>query len=127
MLDEAGHLTSIKRYTITYLFDSVYIGGDVGGQHFSIAGFFAHQPLPEGFTHFGGEHPLKRVHSNQSLNDVLAFLGNVVVEVLEMSFSDFLEKLALVFCAEWVVALKNHEKEDAKAPEIGVDGHMILF
>lgn len=44
-----------------------------------------------------------------------------------MSFSDFLEELALVFCAEWVVALKDHEVEDAKAPEIRVEGHVILF
>ena len=125
MFDEAGLMTA-KRSSILHLC-SVDIGGEVGGEHLGVAGLLAHQPLPEGLAHLGRRHPLHRVHPDQPLDHVSALLGDVVVQVLEVALADLLEQLALALCAEWVVALQDHEEEDAEAPQVGVDGHVVPF
>lgn len=50
-----------------------------------------------------------RVHTDQTLNHMPGFLGDVLVDVLKLAFFYLLEEVALALGSEWVVPLKDHE------------------
>lgn len=53
------------------------------------------------------------IHSDQSLDHVPRFLGDVLVDVLEVAFLYLLEEVALVLGSERIVSLQDNEQEDA--------------
>jgi hypothetical protein len=67
------------------------------------------------------------VDPEEALDEFLALLGGVVVDVLEAATLDLLEELLLALGAEGVVALQHHVEEDAQRPHVGVDGRVVYF
>lgn len=49
------------------------------------------------------------VHTDQSLNHMPGFLGDVLVDILKMAFFYLLEEVGLALGSEWVVSLQDHE------------------
>ena len=66
--------------------------------------FLLAKPLALG-QHFLNSQPFQVVDSQQALNQLLALLGSVVVDVLKVPSFDFFEKLLLVLGAKGIVAL----------------------
>lgn len=71
--------------------------------------------------------PIQMVHLQQPLDQSLALLRDIVVDVLETSLSDLLEELGLALGAEGVVALQHHVEEDAQRPHVCVDGTVVYL
>ena len=95
------------------------VGGVVGGKVVlrCIAGLgLPQKPVPKGLVHFFGIHAFERVHSDQAFDHMARPFGDVLVDVLELSFANLVEKLVLLFGPEGVVALQHHEEEDAQTP-----------
>jgi hypothetical protein len=44
------------------------------------------------------------------------FLADILVDVFELAFSYFLEKVRLVLCSERVVSLQNNEQKYSQTP-----------
>lgn len=65
------------------------------------------------------------VDSQQTLDEFLALVGGVVVDVLELPTFDLLEEFLLALGAEGVVALQHHVEENAQRPHVGVDGRVV--
>lgn len=53
-------------------------------------------------------------HLQQTFDHLLALLGDVRNEVLEVTAADLLEELGLVLCAEGVIALEEDVEEDSE-------------
>lgn len=49
----------------------------------------------------------------QPFDQSFALLRNIIVDVFEIAFSDFLEELSLAFGAEGVIALQHHVEKNA--------------
>lgn len=49
------------------------------------------------------------VHTDQTLNHMPGFLGDVLVDVLKLAFFYLLEEVGLALGSEWVVPLQNDE------------------
>ena len=49
------------------------------------------------------------------------------MDVLEVTFPYFLEKIVFILGSEGIVSLENDEQKHTKTPQISVDGYMISF
>ena len=70
---------------------------------------------------------LQRVHSQQTLNEFLALLTNVTVDILEMPLTYLVEQVVLILSTEGVVALQHDIIENTEGPHVGVDGRVVYL
>lgn len=85
-----------------------------------------HQPRPILIgKHIVDSHSLQRLHLQESLDELLAFLGNVIVYVCKLTFLDFIEQLCLRLGPERVVPLQHHVKEDTQRPHVCVNRTVV--
>jgi hypothetical protein len=68
-----------------------------------------------------------RIYSEEGLDKLFTLVRNVVVNVLELSFFNFLKKLVFVFSAEGVISLKHNIVQNAQRPHVSINWAMIDF
>ena len=86
------------------------------------------QPGPVFFgQNFMNGKSIMRVNLQKILNKLLTFLGNIVVDILEVPFFYLLEEFILTLSSERVVPLEHHVEENPQRPHISVDGRMVNF
>jgi hypothetical protein len=68
-----------------------------------------------------------RINFEKTFDKLFTFVRNIVVNILKLSFFDFLKELILIFGTEWIISLEHYIKENSKRPHIRVDWGMIKF
>lgn len=63
------------------------------------------EPLPKALVHLSSRHSLKGIYFNQLLYNMFWSLRNIAVNVLKMTFFDFLEKVVFMPSPKGVIAL----------------------
>ena len=68
-----------------------------------------------------------RVNSKKGFDELSTFVGDIIVNVLKLSFFDFFKKFAFILCTEGVISLNHYIVQNTQRPHVSINWTMIKF